>query len=123
MRHLRWLLIVLCLFLVAGACGDDDEETTGGDTTEEESEGGDKASGALPVVATDFSFAGLSESVEGGTVAIELENQGKEPHELQLVQVDEGSTFEQFKKDVLGGDGAPLPKYMKDVGGGVGAIP
>lgn len=55
---------------------------------------------------------------------IDLKNTGKEPHELQLARVKDGTTAEQFVKEVLGSDeGAPIPDYLIGPAGGVGVIP
>lgn len=62
----------------------------------------------------------LPASIDGGTVQLTLDNTGKQPHELQLVKVKDGTTPEQFQKDVLDSEGAPIPDYVLNTAGGVG---
>lgn len=73
--------------------------------------------------ATEFKFD-LPATVDGGVVKIEMKNTSKEqPHELQLARVTDGTTPEQFAKEVLESeDGAPLPDYLL-AAGGVGLTP
>ena len=50
--------------------------------------------------ADQFKFD-LPATVDGGVVKIDFKNTGKQPHELQLARVTDGTTPEQFQKDVL----------------------
>ncbi|MEY2433888.1 MAG: hypothetical protein QOC92_3613, partial [Acidimicrobiaceae bacterium] len=64
-------------------------------------------------------------TLDGGVMKIELKNTGKEAHELQFAHVKDGTTQDQFLKEVLDtGGGAtqpPIPDYLLGAGG-VGAI-
>ncbi|HEX4822047.1 MAG TPA: hypothetical protein VFV00_17715 [Acidimicrobiales bacterium] len=63
----------------------------------------------------------LPASMDGGVVKIDFKNTGKQAHELQLVHVKDGTTPDQFTKDVLEAQDAPIPDYLLGAGG-VGAI-
>jgi plastocyanin len=63
-------------------------------------------------------------TLDGGVMKIELKNTGKEAHELQFAHVKDGTTAEQFVKDVLdtgNGPAPPIPDYLLGAGG-LGAI-
>jgi len=72
--------------------------------------------------ADQFKFD-MPAQVDGGVVQIAFKNTGQQPHELQLVQVKDGTTPEQFTKDVLESDGAPIPDYVLGTAGGAGVTP
>jgi len=63
----------------------------------------------------------LPATMDGGTVKLDFKNTGKEPHELQFVRVKDGTTVDQFTKDVLSAEGNPIPDYILSAGG-VGTI-
>jgi uncharacterized cupredoxin-like copper-binding protein len=111
-RALVTVAVLSLLGLGLAGCGDDDE---------------DDASGAdvLSVTAAEdgesFTFEGVPATVEGGTVTINLQNTGAEPHEFQLLEVSEGATFEEIKP-LLEEEGAPFPEVVQDTAGGVGEI-
>ena len=101
-RKALLLTAILPLGLGLTACGDDDD--------------GDDAASALTVTAVadgdNYSFEGLPATIEGGTVTMTLDNTdgGDTPHELQLLKVEEGTTFDDVKSDLLEGeDGATVP--------------
>lgn len=71
--------------------------------------------------ADQFKFD-LPATLDGGVVKIDFKNTGKQPHELQLARVTDGTTPEQFQKDILEAQNAPIPDYLLD-GGGVGITP
>src|SRR5437763_9160814 len=66
--------------------------------------------------ADQFKFD-LPATVDGGVVKIDCKNTGKQPHELQLARVTDGTTPEQFQKDVLEAEGTPIPDYLLGAGG------
>ena len=66
--------------------------------------------------ADQFKFD-LPATVDGGVVKIDFKNTGKQPHELQLARVTDGTTPEQFQKDVLEAEGTPIPDYLLGAGG------
>src|SRR4051812_41744271 len=60
-------------------------------------------------------------TTDGGVANINFKNSGKEQHEFQFVRVKEGTTNDQFAKDVLGVENSPIPDYVGGAGG-VGVI-
>ena len=72
--------------------------------------------------STQFKFD-LPATIDGGTVKIDFKNTGQQPHELQLARVKDGTTPEQFQKDILDAQGAPIPDYLIGPGGGAGVTP
>jgi hypothetical protein len=46
----------------------------------------------VEVSAKEYSFSGVPKKIEPGPVSFELANDGKEPHELMLLKVNEGET-------------------------------
>src|SRR6476660_9503372 len=72
--------------------------------------------------ANQFKFD-LPASIDGGVVKIDFKNTGQQPHELQLARVKDGTTPEQFQKDILEAEGAPIPDYLIGPGGGAGVTP
>lgn len=69
--------------------------------------------------ANQFKFD-MPATIDGGTVKLTLKNTGAQPHELAVVRVKDGTTPEQFQKDVLETDGAPIPDYVLGPAGGDG---
>ncbi len=80
---------------------------------------------ALTVVASEpaegeYAFDVPAE-MEGGTVTITLDNTGAEGHEIGFVQVEEGTTAQEFADQVLAsGEDAPIPDFVLNAPGGVG---
>lgn len=94
------------------ACGDDDDEAVSAYTV------------TAVVDGENYRFEGLPAQLEGGTVTFTLDNTngGDAAHELQIIKVDEGTTFDQIKTGLLETESAPFPDFMGDVGGGIGTI-
>ena len=95
------------------ACGDD-----GGDAV--------SAFSVRSVAQGDtYRFEGLPGEIEGGTVTFTLDNAdgGESPHEMQILQVDEGTTFEQVQAELLNSEeGAPFPDFVGEIAGGLGTV-
>jgi plastocyanin len=92
--------------LVGGlsGCGDDKKEPVA--LTVKASSSGGK-----------FAFD-IPKEIDGGTVALTLDNVDEQPHEIALVKVPEGTTPAKVQKELLdSGDGAPIPDYISDIGG------
>ncbi len=123
--HKRFLTLVALLMaavMLFAACGDDDggddTEAGGGDDTEQTSPPDDgAATGDTTFTAVDFGFQG-PETLPAGQVQLTLENEGKEPHMLALVQLLQGKTIDDvtafIKKE--GVSGKP-PSWAKQAGG------
>lgn len=114
----RWMAVLACLALVAGACGGDDGTATPATTATTAAE--EPAGGAadFTVVGKEYSFDVPAE-VEGGVVTMEFTNEGKLKHEAQILGIGD-QTPEQALKDftpVIQGEGAPIPAYLGAHGG------
>lgn len=115
--------LALVAGLGLGACGDDDKDTADTTTTTAASGGSSTTAGTtevdlqqLDVKAHDFGFDGLPEEIQGGSTKITFTNDGSVTHDLAFVQVDEGTTVDQFLKDfgpVF--EGGPIPDYAKAI--------
>jgi plastocyanin len=116
MQVRRWMgaaaVAALALGGLAG-CGDDDDG------------GGASAATVVAKASKDgdsYNFD-LPETLEGGTVTLTLDNTagGDVPHELQLLKVDDGATFDDVKP-LLESEDAPFPDAVQDEAGGVGTV-
>ncbi len=73
-------------------------------------------------------FSALDDRFEGpdtlpsGLVAIQLRNEGREPHQLQLLKLAEGHTPEEFSSFVQQSHGT-LPRWVRHMGGPNGVDP
>lgn len=72
----------------------------------------------------NYRFEGLPAELDGGTVTFTLDNAdgGDVPHEMQIVQVDKGTTFDQVRSGLLEEEGAPLPDFVGETLGGIGNV-
>jgi plastocyanin len=128
-RFCAGALVVLALGAFLVACGDDDDTTaaSGGDTTETTAAtGGDAKTNDVPTVtfgATDdvaakkFTFD-VPSDIKGGAVRVELDNKGKELHDLQFVKASPGHTLDELLKTV-DSEESSTPEWIAK-GGGVG---
>lgn len=83
------ILGVLCLALMAGACGDDDAAGPDeGPVPDSEEVIGD-ADGALTVIAEDIKFGKDEYQADAGEVTFVYENQGSIVHTLLIEEVDD----------------------------------
>jgi plastocyanin len=101
---------VAALALVAGGCGDDSDDGGGGE--------------ALDVTAVDYAFQDLPEEIDGGTVTVNLTNEGEAQHEIAFVQIGDtpiDQFFEDFPPVIT--EGAPYPDYVTYVVGANEAAP
>ncbi len=88
------------LALVAGGCGDDSDDGGGGE--------------ALDVTAVDFAFQDLPEEIDGGTVTVNLTNDGEADHEITFVEIGDtpiDQFFEDFEPVIT--EGAPVPRLRR----------
>lgn len=69
----------------------------------------------LEVVADDFAFE-LTDSVPAGPLEVQLTNEGVEPHQALVYKLNDGVTYEEYLKSVLGDD-SNFPALSTRVGG------
>ncbi len=112
--RLRWATAGLAVVVGAmtfAACGDDSASSS--------------EPAALTVVASEpaegeYAFD-LPAEMEGGTVAITLDNSGgAEAHEVGFVQVEEGTDPQDFADQVLSSEEGAIPDFVLNAPGGVG---
>ncbi len=74
----------------------------------------------VTIKARDYSFEAPAQ-IEAGLVSIIMENEGQEPHHVQLVRLNDGVTMEQFQTAIQQGPEAALP--LVTLAGGPGVVP
>ena len=105
-RSLLAFLLALSLPFVLAACGSDDGGDDAADTqaqetpAEEETTPADDSGEAqfVHVVATEYQFTGIPESLSAGSYEFHLQNDGKEPHELLLFGLKTDTPIEELIK-------------------------
>jgi hypothetical protein len=107
-QGMRRLVVLLAVTgLIAAGCGGDN----GGGEAQPE---GDAAQ-AVAVTAANYTFAGVPASIDAGTTTITLKNAGPEPHQAQLLKLNDGVTDKQLiasgKKDANALDLLKLASY------------
>ena len=113
MHKRTWLVaMVTTLALLGAACGSEG----GGDATDDAGAQDTAEPIELTITAHDFKFDG-PEEVEAGTVDFTLTNDGKEPHQVQLFKIDEGSTYEDVAAGLKKGDPEPVLEIVTAAGG------
>jgi uncharacterized cupredoxin-like copper-binding protein len=75
---------------------------------------------SITVKGGDFNFE-VPPQMQAGLVSIAFENIGQEVHHLQLVQLKDGVTFEQFLAELPKGDASMLA-LLQGIVGGVGPL-
>ena len=111
------LAAVAALALGAAACGDEDEPNNEGGKVETGTE-------EPPTLQFTVTEQGKKATLEGpaeaksGVTKISLRNQGKKPHEAQIVRVEGNHTAQEVLETVTGED-TKIPEWIQD-GGGVG---
>jgi plastocyanin len=119
-------LAVLALGSFLVACGDDDDTTaaSGDDTTATTAGGGDAKANDIPTVtfgATDdvaakkFTFD-VPSDIKGGAVTVQVDNKGKEVHDLQFVKASSGHTLADLLK-VVDSEETPTPDWLATAAG------
>ena len=102
--------------LVFTACGDNKKDTD--NTAASATSTTAAAPTAVSVTAKEYAFT--VPSMPTGVVKITLTNEGKEPHDFQLIAVDGTHTKDEIVK-VVGSDDAPIPSWLHGAGG-VGSV-
>jgi len=129
--------MLMALALVSAACGSDssnetasedeqseadtqsDAEETASEETETDAATGE--GGGATYIATEFAFEG-PDVLPAGDVALTMDNQGKQMHELALGELLEGKTMDDVHALLKEGLPKKPPAWFRDVGG-TGAAP
>jgi hypothetical protein len=110
------LAALTALALGAAACGDDEPDNEGGRV-----ETGSEAPHVLSFTVTEQGKKTTltpPTDAKSGVAKISLKNQGKKPHEAQIVRIEGDQTAEEVLKVIMSDDGK-IPEWIQD-GGGVG---
>ena len=108
------LLVLACSLLVLSvACGGDDDDGDDGDGPSSSS--GQKLQ-EVNVIARDFSFE-APDSIAGGLVRFKLKNEGKDPHQAQMVRLNDGVTLQQFQTAAQSPDPSAVLRLITVQGG------
>src|SRR4029079_7322486 len=107
----RLLALVTGLVMVVASCTSDDAEIEARATS-------DTTPPSLKVVVTaeDFFFR-VPPRIPAGLVEIEIDNEGKEPHQAQVARLREGVTIQALSGATAQNDPAPLIEMVDVVGG------
>lgn len=122
-------LLLLVLALAAGGCGGGGGGGAANPSPSEEATGAspaapsDAAAAEVPtytVTATEpeagkYAFEFPSD-IKGGAMQIVLQNEGKEPHDLQLAKAVDGYTVEELAEQAAA-ENEPLAEWVKAAGG------
>lgn len=98
----------------ADAASGNEEEATEDDTATEED-------GSVTYVATEFAYEG-PDTLPAGKVTIEMDNKGKQSHELVMGELLDGKTIDDVNALLEKGAPGKPPKWFK-MAGGTGAKP
>lgn len=97
------VIVLTALAGVLAACGDDSDEPVA--LTVKASSSGDTYAFDIP------------DEIDGGVVALTLDNVDSEPHEIALVHVEDGTTPDEVVSELLATEGAPIPDFVLGAGG------
>lgn len=96
-RHslMAWLFAIALSFALAACGGGDDgddaepqaQETQAEETPAEETPTDGGEAQPLTIVATEYQFEGMPDTLAAGKYELRLQNDGKEPHEFAVAQV------------------------------------
>ncbi len=96
-------LLVVPLALGVAACGDDEPTAGAAGTTSPGAEAGSPTTASteapperLDVVATEFDWTGVPDSLPAGSYPLTLTNEGDEVHEIQVFQNPEGLDLQEL---------------------------
>ena len=133
MKILRLLLVALVVTGGLAACGKDApkpassgepappttiEETT---TSAPETEEAGAESTEISVTGTEYAFEADVEGLTAGPVAVRLDNDGEEEHQVSIVRLKEGKTQADFA--ALGADLSQFDDVLETFGGPNGVAP
>jgi len=87
----------------------------------EEVTAADRLDQPVVIVAHDYGFTG-PDRVSAGMITVQVVNQGKDLHQVQILQLNEGKTAEDFYA-AMKADSAHFPPWAKFVGGPNAVMP
>lgn len=96
----RMLLLLAASMLVLAACGSDagDDSAAGGPGDQSQSSPEATESGSeSTVTATEYAFD-VPETMTAGETTLNLQNSGKEPHEMLVFKINDESALEELLK-------------------------
>lgn len=126
-RLLTALVLAAAMVLSLMACGSDEpsRQATDRERAEkpaEQSERQEQKDKAEPVfIATEFAFEG-PDTLPAGATKLVMENVGEQEHEMVVIRLAEGKTFEDVQRVLEKNPNAKPPKWVTIVGG-TGAKP
>lgn len=126
LRTTRNVAVAFCaLALTTAGCGGDVDSagtaSTAHSTAPSTTAAKPPARQSVTFIAEDFAFGGPA-SVRSGYVDVEVENKGKEPHQVLLARLSDGATAESLNEKLAANDYADLAAATL-VGGPQGAGP
>lgn len=78
----------------------------------------------VPVRAVEYAFADMPASIPAGLTTFRVTNEGKELHHVWIVRLEEGKTASDFMQAAKAvAEGAPVPKWIVDLGGPNAGVP
>lgn len=87
------------------------------DAAQAETAAAGRAPDTVTIVATEYAFDAPA-SIPAGEVTLKLEDQGKLPHHVQLLRLDEGKTPADFQAAMQAMKGpGPFPSWVHEAGG------
>lgn len=121
-RRLLALLAAAALCVVPAACGDDDDSSSSSGSSSESSET-TKVTFKTTEPSKGRTAISGPKTIEAGVVELTLDNQGKGPHDAQILRVEGNHSVEDVISTTIdSGEGAPIPEWIAD-GAGVGTTP
>lgn len=95
-----------------GACGGSSGEASASNQEEK------APTTRLEIVAYDFGYEIAPATIPAGQIETVLTNEGHQPHQALIYRINDGITFEEFKKQVMADDSL-VPKLAK---GGIDGV-
>jgi uncharacterized cupredoxin-like copper-binding protein len=102
--RLAALASVAAIAIALSACGDDDDKSSSTPAADS------SAATTTTVSASEFAFAPKTIDAKAGKVRIELKNDGKYPHELEIIKTDKApdALAVKGKRAVVEGDAGEI---------------
>ena len=77
---------------------------------------GGSSSNSMSLELREYSFSGVPSSLQAGTTRIDVSNEGKQFHVVNLARLDRGRTIDDLKR-ALAASSAETPTWLHDEGG------